>query len=152
MSRVRDLEIIESLQSIRTDVDNLKSAQHIGGDSLLSHLISSQSQNDYSFPLTNGTNKNFLLTFTPSNSKFAAIVDLFFFYSIGQPDVMTYAVPPWNNGAAVYYQIQKLIPTSSASQWYLTFNNGDTMTTTWTVYLKFIFSSTDSGAWSIAPA
>lgn len=151
MTRLRKDEIIEQLNSLRTDVDTLRTAQRIGGDSLLGYLTNSTNLNDYSFGITVTTNKNFLITFTPTNNVFPAIVDLFFFYSIGQADVMTYAVPPWAAGV-VNMSIQKLPPTPTSSQWYVTFQDSDGAGTPYTVYLKYIFSATDTGTWSTAPA
>jgi hypothetical protein len=148
MTRLRDIQIIEDMTSLRTDVDTLRAAQMLGGDSLLGYLTNSANLNDYSFPIAVGTNKNFLLTFTPTNNAFPAIVDLFFFYSIGQPDVMTYAVAPWA-AAVVNMSIQKYPPTSTSSQWYMTFQDSDGTGAPYTVYLKYIFSATDTGTWSI---
>jgi hypothetical protein len=151
MSRLVDPKLIEDLKSLRTDVDTLKTSQRTGGDSLLGYLTNSSNLNDYSFGIAVGTNQSFLLTFTPTTSVFPAIVNLYFFYAIGQPDVMSYAVAPWA-AAVVNMSIQKLPPTGTNSQWYMTFQDSDGTGASYTVYLKFIFSATDTGTWSIVPA
>jgi hypothetical protein len=150
MTRLRNAQIVEELTSLRTDVDTLKAAQKIGGDSLLGYLTSSANLNDYSFPIAVGTNKNFLLTFTPTNSVFPAIVNLYFFYAINQPDVATYAVQPWG-AAVVNVSMQKYPPTTANSQWYITFQDSDGTNASFTIYLKCLFSATDTGTWSIVP-
>ena len=150
MTRVRDIQIIEDLTALRTDVNTMRTAQKIGGDSLLGYLTNSTNLYDYSFGIVVGTNQSFMLTFTPTNNAFPAIVDLFFFYAI-QPDVMTYAVPPWAS-SVINMSIQKFPPTSTASQWFVTFQDADGAGAAYTVYLKYIFSATDTGTWAIVSA
>lgn len=144
MTRLRGPQLIEELKSLRTDIDTLKSAQMIGGDSLLGYLMSSSNLNDFSFTIVVGTNRNFNLTLTPVNNNFLAIADLYLFYSIDQPDVMANAVPPWAS-ATVNMAVQKLPPASNTNQWYLAFQNADGVGTPHTVYLKWIYSATDAG-------
>ena len=150
MTRLKGVQLVEDLKALRTDVNSLRTAQRIGGDSLLGYLTNSTNLNDYSFGIVVGTNKSFVLTFTPTNNVFPAIVDLFFFYAI-QPDVMTNAVPPWAS-SVINMSMQKLPPTSTTSQWFVTFQDADGVGTPYTVYLKYIFSATDTGTWSIASA
>lgn len=133
---------------MRTDVDTLKTAQKLGGDSLLGYLTYSSSLYEASSTLTGSQVRRYLLTFTFASAKDGAIIDLFPFYAIDNQDVMTYSVPPWANGALILMYVQPLAASATTMQWNVTLWNSDTVTHT--AYLKFIFNGTDAGTWTLA--
>lgn len=152
MTRIQNDPLVELVKSLRQDLDQLKSAQLTGGDSLSGNLVYSGNPNDWnSGPLaTYGQWKKYILTFTPTFSNTPPVTQLFFFYSIDQPNVLAYYVPSWANGPDIGMELQPLPPNGKTLQWAFSLINLDLTGTPHTAYVYCIFSGTDTGTWSIA--
>lgn len=147
MTRI-DLDSVKPvMQEIDTSIRELKSAQRIGGDSVLGYLNYSGLSSDYSIAVSGGHLRRFILTYTFSRASAGAVIDLFFYYSVGNADVMNNMVSPQTNIPDIYMFKQPLVPTPTSKQWSLTFKNltGSPRT----AYMKFIFSGTDTGSWTM---
>lgn len=131
------------------EVQQLKNAQRLGSDSLVGYLTHSNSLNDFSTALAGFQTKVFRLRFTHDTAKHGSIQQLAFFWSIDQPDVMSFYVPPWANGAIISSKIEKQTPTDTYNDWIFTLSNNDALGTPYTGYVKVFFNGTDSGSWNI---
>lgn len=152
MTRLRPPVLLDTIRSIQSDLDELKATQNVGQSELIGYQSHSTNLNDFSFTILSSAVKNYILTFTHDKALHGSIQQLFFFYSIDQPDVLNFYIPPWSNGPAVAAYPFKLTPTDAANQWYINVSNNDPTLVTYTVYFKYFFAGTDSGSWSIAPA
>lgn len=140
---------VSQLRDMITAVRDLKAAQHLGSDSLVGYLTHSNSLNDFSTAMPGFATKVFRLRFTHDTAKHGSIQQLAFFWSISQPDVMSFYVPPWANGPAIASAIQKQPPTDTYTDWIFTLVNNDALGTPYTAYVKVFFNGTDSGSWNI---
>lgn len=152
MSRLTNDPLVELIRGLRQDLDQLKTAQFTGGDSLFGNLVYSGNLNDWSSgPIAGyGTKNKYILTFTPAFSSTPPVTQLFFFYSINQPNVLANYIPPWANGPTIVLTMQPLPPSGKNIQWAFSLMNNDPTGTAYTAYVYCIFSGTDSGTWSIA--
>lgn len=147
MSRLEDPALIQELRDMRTEIDTLKAAQKLGGDSLLGYLTYTSALNDTSVLVPASTEKRLVLTFTFASAKDGAIIDLFPFYSIDNVDVMSYYVPPWGNGPLISMYVQPIAASATTMQWNINLWNSDTANHT--AYFKFVFNGTDTGTWTL---
>lgn len=148
MSRLEEPELIRELRDLRRDLDELKSAQRVGGDSLIGYLTYGSGSYDWLVGIDSvNWTKRYILTLDFSTARDGAIIDLFPFYSLNDPNVAISAYPPWAQGAPVQMFVQALPPLPDKAQWYVSFVNYGSFT--WTIYAKWIFSGTDTGSWSM---
>lgn len=149
MSRIEDPYLIEMLRGIERDMDEFKAAQAVAGDSLLGYLVGTTAPNDYQFAIAGGQIRRFLLEYAFAAGTNGAVVELANFYSIDNPNVVLAAYPPWANGPPVAMLTQPLPPTNTTSRWHLDFYSVGS--DPHNIYLKFIFSGTAPGAWTLTP-
>jgi hypothetical protein len=105
------------IQRMLATVRELKNAQRLGSDSLVGYLTHSDNLNDFSTPMPGFATKVFRLRFTHDTAKHGSIQQLAFFWSISQPDTMSFYVPPWANGPAISSVIEKQQPTDTYNDW-----------------------------------
>lgn len=130
-------------------VRELKNIQKLGSDSLVGYLTHSDNLSDFSDLIPGFATKRYRLRFTHDTAKHGSIQQLSFFWSIAQPNVMAFYVPPWANGAAISALVEKQVPTDTYSDWIFTLTNNDGLGTPYTAYVKVFFNGTDSGSFNI---
>ncbi len=138
--------LIEEILSLERDIEELKTAQLVGGASILGYRTKSDNPYDHHLSLATGHNAK-TITFTNDHPQAGGqIQQLAWFFSLAS-DVMDSYVPLWDNSSGVIPIVQKLPPTPNQSIWKFDFRN-DTGAPL-DIYLKLFFSGTDSGTWQL---
>jgi hypothetical protein len=139
-------DIVEVVSQLRRDLDEFKSAQRVGGASLLTYKTSSESQYDLAVSLAAGQQKDYLITFDFGTAKGGALMILNAYYRINNPAVMANPVPRNRQTNDVYWG--KTQNHAASAAWVLRVRNA-VVTTAYTAYVKLIFDGTDTGTFTI---
>jgi hypothetical protein len=139
-------DIVETIRQLRRDLDEFKSAQRVGGASLLTYKTASASQYDLAVSLAAGQQKDYLITFDFDTAQGGALMILNAYYRINNPAVMANPVPRNRQTNDVYWGKTQNHATSAA--WVLRVRNA-VITTGYTAYVKLFFDGTDTGTFTI---
>lgn len=147
----RELESFVTKAKDLTDaLNDIKKKQALGSDSMVGYFVNSGNQNDYAVTVTYNQVRRFRLRFTYATARKKAILQLSFFYSINQPNVMSNYVPPWASGPLLQAHVEKQIPTDTYQDWIFSIHNQPFADNgTLTAYTKFFFAGTDTGTFTI---
>ena len=142
-------EFVDEIKSLTRDIEEIKTLQSFGPDSIVGYLTYSSNQYDLTTSLSLGQEeRTFLLTLEHETAQNGAIIQLSAFIST-LPNVMGSYIPPWANGPDVLLRIQEVAPhEGDKTFWYVSVRNGTAFLDPVTAYVKFFFNGTDTGSFS----
>lgn len=149
MKRFDDTYIYEHKQLFR-EIQEIKAAQFIGVDSVISYRVSSGSENDLATTLEMDEIKKYLITYTHARSVQGSIITMTPFYSLTSADVMSDPVIETGTNPGVSMVYQKVAPPQGdKDEWVLAIKHEGLAIPEFDVYIKLFFEGTDNGTFSI---
>jgi predicted dithiol-disulfide oxidoreductase (DUF899 family) len=145
----REHDLAAIVRRLRQDLDELKAAQRVGWDSLLTYKAYSAFAADIQKELTPGQVQQYEITYTFSNAKGGAIMELNAFYRLNNDAVMAFPNPrrtPTNPGVVVRWR--KSEATDTYAKWRL-FAINTSVGTTYVAFIKLFLDGTADGSFSI---
>lgn len=138
------------LKAAQMAVAGLKTVQQLDYSSVVSKKTMSGSLNDWSTTVAGSSGHHrYTLTVTPVHGRPSAC-NLSLWYSINQPDVLTYAVTNPQTGPAVAVYLTPLPPaTNGAMSWSMDVYHNPNDSTGYTCYVKLLIEGTDDFTWTI---
>ncbi len=148
MDRLND-NLERRIKGIETQMQDYKSVQPMTADSLLTYFTSSSANYDFMTNVPMMSSKTYKLTFEYETAKHGAIIDMKLFYRINNSNVMANPeLPFWSTAPEILIRYLQEPSTDTKTVWqFIIFNslgiaNRD-------VYMKFFFSGTDRGTFSV---
>lgn len=143
----------DRVDRLRQESNELKRAQPVGQDSILSYLTKSNDLYDYTFRIFETQPTRYLrLTFTHDVAKHGALLDLTVFARADNSDVMASPIPYLTPTAPqLHVRWRKDVPyQDTVTSWVIRIIKGQVGIAYYDAYLKFFVSGTDTGTWSIS--
>lgn len=145
---------VSKIKRIKQEMDDFKSTQFIGADSLIAYKTYTGSQFDYQTTLTSPNQVRYLrLTFQHQAATEGILSELKLFYRINNSNVMDLPVPKHTFGQPAifvrWYKEMSNVTTGTQTSWrirVLKNNSSDSFT----AYFKFFIDGTDTGEWSVS--
>lgn len=138
-----DSNIENTISELQIAVREIKNKQFVASDSVIHYIT--QSDNDYDLHIDlDSAEKTYTLTADFDNATNGCVLRLDQFYAINQTDVLNSAVEPTAVTPQVSVDYAITMPQEDTRQQYTLIVTNNSMPTTYDVYLKFVFSGTDS--------
>ncbi len=134
-------DIVRTVRQLRLDLNELKNAQRVGYDSLLTYKTASVAAYDLIASLAAGRSKDFLITLNHAEAKGGALVDLNAYYRVNNPNVM--ANPVARNVQSNDVSWIKVASNATSTIWRLRIYNA--AVSSYTAYVKLFLDGTDTG-------
>ena len=139
-------DVVEVIRRLRVDLDELKNAQRVGYDSLLTYKTSSGSAYDLSATLSAGQHQDFDITFTHDLAANGALLVLNAYYRVNNSAVM--ASPVARDVQTNDVSWMKIASNPTSTVWRLRIYN-PSVTGGYTAYVKLFFDGTDTGTFIV---
>jgi hypothetical protein len=138
-------DVAEFIKRLRVDLDELKNAQRVGYDSLLTYKTSTGDPYDISAALTAFEVKEYDITFTHDQAKQGALLVLNPYWRLNNAAVMASPVPKAVQTNLVSWM--KIATNDDSTVWRLRIENDFSGANTY--YVKLFFDGTDTGTFIV---
>jgi hypothetical protein len=140
-------DIATFIDRLRVDLDELKNAQRIGYDSLLTYKTASDGSYDISDTLTASQVKEYDITLTHDQAANGALIVMNPYWRLNNSAVMASPLPREVQNSDVSWT--KIQSNGGTTVWRLRIVNSFSISTTY--YVKLFFDGTDTGTFIVTP-